>query len=120
MIMCNLGRHRTGTVVGICKQILPRTPLQVVQLSQSQRLIKPVPSLAHLVSPCSPEAAAVEPGEHPRGVQAVSPSQDTPSTAQPRSRSAWLCRYAGPKVRVLNEQFIELFDCDLVSVPLPP
>ncbi|GAA6021903.1 hypothetical protein JCM11491_004787 [Sporobolomyces phaffii] len=29
-------------------------------------------------------------------------------------------RFAGPKVRVLNEQFIELFDLDLVSVPPPP
>lgn len=27
-------------------------------------------------------------------------------------------RYAGPKVRVLNEQFIELFDTDLVRVPM--
>ena len=27
-------------------------------------------------------------------------------------------RYAGPKVRVLNEQFIELFDTDLVRVPV--
>lgn len=26
-------------------------------------------------------------------------------------------RYAGPKVRLLNEQFIELFDTDLVRVP---
>ena len=26
-------------------------------------------------------------------------------------------RYAGSKVRLLNEQFIELFDTDLVSVP---
>ncbi|GAA5846316.1 hypothetical protein JCM3766R1_002208 [Sporobolomyces carnicolor] len=29
-------------------------------------------------------------------------------------------RFAGPKVRVLNEQFIELFDLDLVTVPPPP
>ncbi|GAA5915381.1 protein-tyrosine phosphatase OCA1 family protein [Sporobolomyces salmoneus] len=29
-------------------------------------------------------------------------------------------RFAGPKVRVLNEQFIELFDLDLVHVPPPP
>lgn len=26
-------------------------------------------------------------------------------------------RYAGPKVRLLNEQFIELFDTDLVTIP---
>jgi tyrosine-protein phosphatase OCA1 len=26
-------------------------------------------------------------------------------------------RYAGPKVRLLNEQFIELFDTDLVGIP---
>lgn len=26
-------------------------------------------------------------------------------------------RYAGPKVRLLNEQFIELFDTDLVAIP---
>jgi tyrosine-protein phosphatase OCA1 len=31
-------------------------------------------------------------------------------------------RYAGAKVRLLNEQFIELFDTDLVRVPVnrPP
>ncbi|OMJ26284.1 putative tyrosine-protein phosphatase [Smittium culicis] len=29
-------------------------------------------------------------------------------------------RFAGPKVRLSNEQFIELFDTDLVSVPLDP
>lgn len=31
-------------------------------------------------------------------------------------------RYAGSKVRLLNEQFIELFDTDLVSIPVnhPP
>ena len=28
-------------------------------------------------------------------------------------------RYAGSKVRVLNEQFIELFDMDLINVPPP-
>lgn len=63
MIMCNLGRHRTGTVVGIFRKL--------------QRW-----NLASIL-------------EEYR-------------------------RYAGPKVRVLNEQFIELFDCDLVSIPLPP
>ena len=26
-------------------------------------------------------------------------------------------RHAGPKIRLLNEQFIELFDTDLVNVP---
>ncbi|KDE09359.1 hypothetical protein MVLG_00673 [Microbotryum lychnidis-dioicae p1A1 Lamole] len=63
MIMCNLGRHRTGTVVGIFRKL--------------QRW-----NLASIL-------------EEYR-------------------------RFAGPKVRVLNEQFIELFDGDLVSVPLPP
>ncbi|GAA5828837.1 hypothetical protein JCM11251_005891 [Rhodosporidiobolus azoricus] len=29
-------------------------------------------------------------------------------------------RFAGPKVRVLNEQFIELFDCELARVPSMP
>ncbi|KAM0791274.1 hypothetical protein ACM66B_005750 [Microbotryomycetes sp. NB124-2] len=60
MVMCNLGRHRTGTVVGIFRKL--------------QRW-----NLASIL-------------EEYR-------------------------RYAGPKVRVLNEQFIELFDCDLVSIP---
>ncbi|SCV72250.1 BQ2448_4944 [Microbotryum intermedium] len=63
MVMCNLGRHRTGTVVGIFRKL--------------QRW-----NLASIL-------------EEYR-------------------------RFAGPKVRVLNEQFIELFDGDLVSVPLPP
>lgn len=31
-----------------------------------------------------------------------------------------VCRYAGPKVRVGNEQFIEQFDVDLIVVPPPP
>ncbi|KAK4054548.1 tyrosine-protein phosphatase required for protection against superoxide stress (By similarity) [Microbotryomycetes sp. JL201] len=62
MVMCNLGRHRTGTVVGIFRKL--------------QRW-----NLASIL-------------EEYR-------------------------RYAGPKVRVLNEQFIELFDCDLVSIPAP-
>ncbi|KAJ3104669.1 tyrosine-protein phosphatase required for protection against superoxide stress (By similarity) [Phlyctochytrium bullatum] len=60
MIMCNLGRHRTGTVVG-CLRKLQRWNL--TSIFEEYR------------------------------------------------------RYAGPKVRVLNEQFIELFDCDLVKVP---
>ncbi|KAJ3285569.1 tyrosine-protein phosphatase required for protection against superoxide stress (By similarity) [Borealophlyctis nickersoniae] len=61
MIMCNLGRHRTGTVVG-CLRKLQRWNL--TSIFEEYR------------------------------------------------------RYAGPKVRVLNEQFIELFDTDLVRVPV--
>ncbi|KAJ1969298.1 tyrosine-protein phosphatase required for protection against superoxide stress (By similarity) [Dimargaris xerosporica] len=60
-IMCNLGRHRTGTVVG-CLRKLQRWNL----------------------------AATFEEYR----------------------------RYAGQKVRLLNEQFIELFDTDLVRVPV--
>ncbi|ORX60564.1 putative tyrosine phosphatase family protein [Hesseltinella vesiculosa] len=60
MIMCNLGRHRTGTIVG-CLRKLQRWNL--TSIFEEYR------------------------------------------------------RYAGPKVRLLNEQFIELFDTDLVSVP---
>ncbi|KAI9321429.1 protein-tyrosine phosphatase, partial [Dichotomocladium elegans] len=60
MIMCNLGRHRTGTIVG-CLRKLQRWNL--TSIFEEYR------------------------------------------------------RYAGPKVRLLNEQFIELFDTDLVRVP---
>ncbi|KAI8339042.1 putative tyrosine phosphatase family protein [Chlamydoabsidia padenii] len=60
MIMCNLGRHRTGTIVG-CLRKLQRWNL--TSIFEEYR------------------------------------------------------RYAGPKVRLLNEQFIELFDTDLVSIP---
>ncbi|KAJ3413288.1 tyrosine-protein phosphatase required for protection against superoxide stress (By similarity) [Chytridiales sp. JEL 0842] len=60
IIMCNLGRHRTGTVVG-CLRKLQRWNL--TSIFEEYR------------------------------------------------------RYAGPKVRVLNEQFIELFDTDLVKLP---
>ncbi|KAL1920236.1 uncharacterized protein VTP21DRAFT_1382 [Calcarisporiella thermophila] len=60
-VMCNLGRHRTGTVVG-CLRKLQRWNL--TSIFEEYR------------------------------------------------------RYAGPKVRVLNEQFIELFDTDLVRVPI--
>ncbi|KAJ3192846.1 tyrosine-protein phosphatase required for protection against superoxide stress (By similarity) [Irineochytrium annulatum] len=60
ILMCNLGRHRTGTVVG-CLRKLQRWNL--TSIFEEYR------------------------------------------------------RYAGPKVRVLNEQFIELFDIDLVKVP---
>nr|CAG8459646.1 7677_t:CDS:2 [Entrophospora candida] len=56
IIMCNLGRHRTGTIVG-CLRKLQRWNL--TSIFEEYR------------------------------------------------------RYAGPKVRVLNEQFIELFDTDL-------
>ncbi|KXS18342.1 protein-tyrosine phosphatase [Gonapodya prolifera JEL478] len=57
MVMCNLGRHRTGTVIG-CLRKLQRWNL--TSIFEEYR------------------------------------------------------RYTGPKVRVLNEQFIELFDTDLV------
>lgn len=60
MIMCNLGRHRTGTIVG-CLRKLQRWSLTAI--FEEYR------------------------------------------------------RYTGSKVRVLNEQFIELFDTDLVRVP---
>ncbi|KAI9176169.1 tyrosine-protein phosphatase required for protection against superoxide stress (By similarity) [Blastocladiella emersonii ATCC 22665] len=60
IIMCNLGRHRTGTVVG-CLRKLQRWNL--TSIFEEYR------------------------------------------------------RYAGPKVRLLNEQFIELFDTDLVRIP---
>ncbi|KAJ3321238.1 tyrosine-protein phosphatase required for protection against superoxide stress (By similarity) [Boothiomyces sp. JEL0866] len=61
MVMCNLGRHRTGTVVG-CLRKLQRWNLTAI--FEEYR------------------------------------------------------RYAGPKVRILSEQFIELFDIELVRVPL--
>ncbi|KAI9090972.1 protein-tyrosine phosphatase [Phlyctochytrium arcticum] len=60
IVMCNLGRHRTGTVIG-CLRKLQRWNL--TSIFEEYR------------------------------------------------------RFAGPKVRVLNEQFIELFDTDLVRVP---
>lgn len=60
IVMCNLGRHRTGTVIG-CLRKLQRWNL--TSIFEEYR------------------------------------------------------RYAGPKVRVLNEQFIELFDTDLVKIP---
>ncbi|KAI7862537.1 putative tyrosine phosphatase family protein [Spinellus fusiger] len=63
IIMCNLGRHRTGTIVG-CLRKLQRWNLTAI--FEEYR------------------------------------------------------RYAGPKVRLLNEQFIELFDTDLVRVPTNP
>ena len=62
-IMCNLGRHRTGTIVG-CLRKLQRWNLTAV--FEEYR------------------------------------------------------RFSGPKVRLLNEQFIELFDTDLVRVPQNP
>ncbi|KAJ1930872.1 tyrosine-protein phosphatase required for protection against superoxide stress (By similarity), partial [Linderina pennispora] len=62
-IMCNIGRHRTGTVVG-CLRKLQRWNL--ASIFEEYR------------------------------------------------------RFAGPKVRMLNEQFIELFDTDLVRIPGDP
>jgi len=62
-VMCNLGRHRTGTIVG-CLRKLQRWNLTAV--FEEYR------------------------------------------------------RFAGPKVRLLNEQFIELFDTDLIRVPRNP
>ncbi|GBG61212.1 hypothetical protein CBR_g19745 [Chara braunii] len=60
-VMCNLGRHRTGTVIG-CLRKLQRWNLTAI--FEEYR------------------------------------------------------RYAGSKVRLLNEQFIELFDTDLVTIPV--
>jgi len=60
LVCCNLGRHRTGTVLG-CLRKLQRWNL--TSILEEYR------------------------------------------------------RYAGQKVRLLNEQFIELFDTDLVTVP---
>ncbi|EIW69994.1 tyrosine phosphatase [Tremella mesenterica] len=62
LVCCNMGRHRTGTVVG-CYRKLQRWALSSI-LEEYRR-------------------------------------------------------YAGAKVRVLNEQFIELFDTDLVSITSP-
>eukprot|EP00245_Coleochaete_scutata_P010017 TRINITY_DN3436_c0_g1_i1.p1 TRINITY_DN3436_c0_g1~~TRINITY_DN3436_c0_g1_i1.p1 ORF type:complete len:167 (+),score=22.29 TRINITY_DN3436_c0_g1_i1:128-628(+) len=61
MVMCNLGRHRTGTVIG-CLRKLQRWNL--TSIFEEYR------------------------------------------------------RYAGSKVRLLNEQFIEWFDTDLVTIPV--
>lgn len=62
-VMCNLGRHRTGTVVGCLRK------LQCWNLTSVLEEYR---------------------------------------------------RYAGGKVRLLNEQFIELFDTDLIRVPQSP
>ncbi|RHZ77611.1 hypothetical protein Glove_174g191 [Diversispora epigaea] len=61
IVMCNLGRHRTGTIVGCLRKL---QKWNLTSIFEEYR------------------------------------------------------RYAGPKVRVLNEQFIELFDTDLVGVPV--
>ncbi|CAG8480615.1 13766_t:CDS:2 [Racocetra fulgida] len=61
IVMCNLGRHRTGTIVGCLRKL---QKWNLTSIFEEYR------------------------------------------------------RYAGPKVRVLNEQFIELFDTDLVRVPV--
>ncbi len=63
LVMCNLGRHRTGTVIG-CLRKLQRWNL--TSILEEYR------------------------------------------------------RYAGTKVRLQNEQFIELFDTDLVRLPSNP
>ncbi|TPX38325.1 hypothetical protein SmJEL517_g00110 [Synchytrium microbalum] len=62
MVMCGLGRHRTGTVTGCLRKL---QKWNLTSIFEEYR------------------------------------------------------RYAGPKVRVLNEQFIELFDADLVRIPSP-
>lgn len=59
-IMCHLGRHRTGTVIGCLRKV---QRWNLASIFEEYR------------------------------------------------------RYAGSKVRLLNEQFIELFDTDLVSIP---
>ncbi|TPX55315.1 hypothetical protein PhCBS80983_g05409 [Powellomyces hirtus] len=59
IIMCNLGRHRTGTVIGCLRKL---QKWNLTSIFEEYR------------------------------------------------------RYAGPKVKVLNEQFVELFDTDLVGV----
>lgn len=60
ILMCHLGRHRTGTIVGCLRKL---QHWNLTAIFEEYR------------------------------------------------------RYAGPKVRLLNEQFIELFDTDLVRIP---
>jgi tyrosine-protein phosphatase OCA1 len=60
MVMCNLGRHRTGTVIGCLRKL---ENWNLTSILEEYR------------------------------------------------------RYAGSKVRVVNEQFIELFDTELVNIP---
>lgn len=60
LIMCNLGRHRTGTMIGCLRKL---QGWNLTSILEEYR------------------------------------------------------RHAGPKHRLMNEQFIELFDTDLVSVP---
>jgi len=61
LVMCNLGRHRTGTMIGCLRKL---QGWNLTSILEEYR------------------------------------------------------RHAGPKFRLLNEQFIELFDIDLVHVPL--
>eukprot|EP00742_Colponemidia_sp_Colp-10_P003739 GILJ01003979.1.p1 GENE.GILJ01003979.1~~GILJ01003979.1.p1 ORF type:complete len:178 (+),score=14.13 GILJ01003979.1:74-535(+) len=63
MVMCHLGRHRTGTVIGCLRKV---QRWNLTSIFEEYR------------------------------------------------------RYAGSKVRLLNEQFIELFDTDLVRQPQSP
>ncbi|KAJ1671954.1 tyrosine-protein phosphatase required for protection against superoxide stress (By similarity) [Spiromyces aspiralis] len=62
-IMCNIGRHRTGTAVGCLRKLQGWNLASIFEEYQ---------------------------------------------------------RYAAPKVRIHNEQFIELFDTDLVTIPEDP
>ena len=62
LVMCNLGRHRTGTMIGCLRKL---QGWNLTSILEEYR------------------------------------------------------RHAGSKFRLLNEQFIELFDCDLVAVPPP-
>jgi len=84
MIMCNLGRHRTGTVVGICKHttLSPSTLTPLGQRATLASLKLTLPVLLLPIRPIaaasSPQAAAMEPRKHPRGVQAVSAPDSLP------------------------------------------
>jgi len=101
MIMCNLGRHRTGT--------LPHALLRCRWVRR--------------------DAACPHPWSAPRSLaRAFCRGRSRAGTVVGclRKLQRWNLssifeeyrRYAGSKVRLLNEQFIELFDTDLVRIPV--
>ena len=84
IVMCNLGRHRTGTMIGCMRKLQGWSLTSILE-----------------------ECACSTPGRAPR---LETRTGQPPLVSWRRYR-----RHAGAKFRLLNEQFIELFDVDLAS-----
>ena len=116
-LMDNVGRNRVGVVVG-CLRKLQRWNLTSIFEEYRQACISrrdaPATASLHLFHPPVDNCRIQD---RPRGALLPRPlTQVRRAPPRPPARR----RYAGSKVRIQNEQFIELFDIELVTVDRRP